>query len=125
MSELEKICDQLIDQAGGGESCSRFQDRVILGKGGILSRLINIEDNDKSGEDFGSKVIIRDVSRSGLGLLSWENLQLEPTYVLRIPELADLKGILIYSRREATGQYRFGFRLDEWLTEEIHDQFKV
>ncbi|MEZ9524976.1 PilZ domain-containing protein [Enterovibrio norvegicus] len=125
--EFEKLCDALISESGGEENCKRFQERIELGNGGILARL-HVHpylDVDHEDDDFGHKVIIRDVSRSGIGLLCHDELTLDSLCMLHVVNLTPVQGTLIYRKEEADGQHRYGFSLDEWLSEENHQRLSV
>ncbi|CZF86216.1 MULTISPECIES: PilZ domain-containing protein [Grimontia] len=122
MNDYEKLCDTLIERSGGEAECKRFQERIELGGGGILARLHAtlhpMAEHDE--EDFGHPVVIRDISRSGMGLITSENIALEVNYFLKVVDIPSLKGSLIYCNDEADGKFRYGFSLDEWLSDEEH-----
>ncbi|MEZ8141964.1 hypothetical protein A1OO_10520 [Enterovibrio norvegicus FF-33] len=121
--EYEKLCDVLIEKSGGESECKRFQERVELGNGGIHARLhvaphhIDIEHEES---EFGHRVIIRDVSRSGLGLVADHDIDLDAVCFLKVADEPQLKGSLVYRKSHEDGKYRYGFSLDEWLSDETH-----
>ncbi|WP_028021640.1 hypothetical protein [Enterovibrio calviensis] len=119
----EKLCDVLIEQSGGESACKRFQERVELGNGGIHARLHVAPhhiDNDHEESEFGHRVLIRDVSRSGLGLVADEDIELAACCYLNVVDVPQLKGSLVYQNSEEEGKFRYGFSLDEWLSDEMH-----
>lgn len=128
MNDYEKLCDILIEKSGGESQCQRFQERVELGSGGILARLYVVTpplDHDCEDNDFGFPVIIRDISRSGMGLLATEEIDLDVSYSLKVVDLPLLKGSLIYRNVEPDGKLRYGFSLNEWLSDESHNKLSV
>ncbi|CZF80802.1 hypothetical protein GCE9029_02205 [Grimontia celer] len=124
MNDYEKLCDTLIEKSGGESECKRFQERIELGGGGILARLYATSspmlENEEEG--FGHPVVIRDISRSGMGLLTTEIIDLETNYFLKVVDIPSLKGSLIYCNDQPDGKFRYGFSLDEWLSDEEHQK---
>lgn len=128
MNDYDKLCDILIEKSGGESQCQRFQERVELGGGGIHARLYVITpplDHDNEDNDFGYPVIIRDISRSGMGLLAAEEIDLDANFSLKVVDLPSLKGSLIYRNTEPDGKLRYGFSLNEWLSDESHNKLSV
>ncbi|WP_229333381.1 hypothetical protein [Grimontia hollisae] len=82
-------------------------------------------DHDCEDNDFGYPVIIRDISRSGMGLLATDEIDLDVSYSLKVVDLPSLKGSLIYRNVELDGKLRYGFSLNEWLSDESHNKLSV
>lgn len=125
MNDYDKLCDTLIRKAGGENECQRFQERIELGTGGIHARLhiqSHHPEDEPLDEEFGHRVIIRDVSRSGIGLLSLDSFTLDKVCYLQVVDMPPLKGTLIYCNQEPDGRNRYGFSLDEWLTDDAHQK---
>ncbi|EOD77131.1 hypothetical protein D515_04643 [Grimontia indica] len=124
MNGYEKLCDTLIEKSGGEGECKRFQERIELGGGGIHARLYvtshPLDEHDE--EDFGHPVVIRDISRSGMGLLTQESVDIDANYFLKVVDIPSLKGTLVYCNDESDGKFRYGFSLDEWLSDEEHQK---
>ncbi|PKF49651.1 hypothetical protein [Enterovibrio nigricans] len=105
----------------------RYQERLIVGKSGLLARIyqspsVSLVDHD---DDFGRRVCIKDASRSGLGLTTTHKLELDTTCMIQIVGMPPLKGSLIYQESSKNGEFRCGFCLDEWLSEEIHQDLSL
>lgn len=124
MNDYEKLCDTLIEKSGGEGECKRFQERIELGGGGIHARLYVTPQpmDEHNEEDFGHPVVIRDISRSGMGLLTQESVDIDANYFLKVVDIPSLKGTLIYCNDEPDGKFRYGFSLDEWLSDEEHQR---
>lgn len=128
MNDYGKLYDTLIERAGGESECKRFQERVELGGGGIHARLFTCphpEENEHGDDNFGHSVVIRDLSKSGLGLLSQDEIVLDGGCHLHVVDMQPLKGTLIYRKEEEDGKIRYGFSLDEWLSEETHQKLSI
>ncbi|USH04897.1 PilZ domain-containing protein [Grimontia kaedaensis] len=124
MNDYEKFCDTLIAKSGGENECKRFQARIELGTGGILARLYATSSPmlESEEEGFGHPVVIHDISRSGMALLTMESIDLEANYFLKVVDIPSLKGTLIYCNDQPDGKFRYGFCLDEWLSDEEHQK---
>ncbi|MDD1781207.1 PilZ domain-containing protein [Enterovibrio sp. ZSDZ35] len=106
----------------------RFQERLTVGHSGLHARIHQtsyVYPAEFDEEDFGLRVCIRDVSRSGLGLTTSYELELDSTCLIQITGMAPLKGSLIYQRASQDGEFRYGLCLDEWLSEEIHQNLSL
>ncbi|KXF82361.1 hypothetical protein [Enterovibrio coralii] len=106
----------------------RFQERLIVGQPGLHARIHQpsvAEHVEMDSEDFGFRVSIKDVSRSGLGLTTTYDLELDTSCTIQIVGMAPIKGSLIYQNIIKDGEFRYGFSLDEWLSEEVHQDLSL